>query len=145
MKLNVHLSAFHMLVNVVTNIRNGHIHFRYLLYQGVPIVWEHWQGAYNYNKKYGIRLHHKLTKEHVFLTNSLKMRNYLAEDVLSTEMLSLMRNYQSSVADDLSSTIKLLEQTSLLVSIFTDCRRPIHSKADQRLKTIQGILNFFRE
>ena len=120
---------------------------RYLILEDKEVVWDQWEKAFLYNAKYGLRLHRKLTKDHIYLTNSLKMRNHLAEEVLSRDMLSLIKAYQVTLSkpEELNSTVKLLEQTSLLVSIFTDCRRPIHYPDDKRLDTIRGILAFFDE
>ena len=118
---------------------------RYLKVDGQPVLWEFWEKAFLFNSKYGLRLHNKLTKDHIYLTNTLKMRNHLAEQVLSRDMLSLMKAYRLSLDEPrhLDSAVKLLEQTSLLVTIFTDCRRPIHNLTDNRLQTIRDIVKFF--
>ena len=44
----------------------------------------------------GLRIHYKLTKEHIELTGANKMRKKLAKDVLSKSMLYLMQIYQST-------------------------------------------------
>ena len=48
------------------------------------------------------------------------MRNGLASDVLNSEMLYLMKLYQGTLDNlaRLASTVKLLENTSILVNIF---------------------------
>ena len=35
---------------------------RYLRYNGDCILWEHWEGAFKYNAKFGICLHRRLTR-----------------------------------------------------------------------------------
>ena len=151
-----HFIAFNRdIKHCIKKIRNGiessretnTLKGKHLLYKDVPIVWEMWQRAFTYNSAHSIRLHHKLTREHIFMTSNLIMRNHLAEDVLSSEMLSLIRAYQKSlhVGSVLDSAVHLLENTSLLVSMFKDCCCPILFHTDKRLERIRSILKFFRE
>ena len=52
------------------------------------------------------------------------MQNHLAEDVLDSEMLHLMRKYKEGLSEEkgseLNSSIELLESTSILIKIFRD-------------------------
>jgi hypothetical protein len=65
------------------------------------------------------------------------MRNHLAEDVLNSDMLYLMKKYQLSLTDGsyLDKTIELLELTSKVISMFRD-RRPITDMSDSRLECL---------
>lgn len=69
-----------------------------------------------------------------------KMRNHLASDVLSKEMLYLMQCYQNTLDNPakLASTVELLENTSILVDIFLD-KRPITSLQDNRLNKLKEV------
>ena len=93
---------------------------RYLVCKGKSIVWEHWEEAFNFNYQRGLRIHNKLTKDHINLTGANKMRNKLAELVLNRDMLYLMQSYQSTLEhhERLSSTIEFLQNTSFLVEFF---------------------------
>ena len=46
-----------------------------------------------------VRVHQKLTDEHIFLTKVSKMRNHLAEEVLGDDMYNLMCKYKESLKD----------------------------------------------
>jgi hypothetical protein len=122
-------------------------HERYLVYKGICIVWSHWESAFRFNVQSGLRIHRKLTKEHIELTSSNKMRNKLALEVLDLDMLHLMEVYQSSLETpgDLDSTIALLKVTSLLVDLFLDTKRHIKSLADGRVGNVNGALCFFND
>jgi hypothetical protein len=118
---------------------------RYLVLNGVPVLWEHWQECLNFNFQNGFAIHRKLTEEHISLTPASKMRNHLALQVLDKDMLYLMKSYQKTLQDPdrLSSTVALLEKTSELTSIFCDHNRPISTLSDERLRSLETILNFF--
>jgi len=64
-----------------------------------------------------MRVHQKLTNEHIFLSKTSKMRNHLAEEVLNKDMLNLMSQYKDSLSDGthLNKTIELLEHTSAVI------------------------------
>lgn len=64
---------------------------RYLTVNERPIIWDHWEGCFRFNCQSGFRIHRSLTKEHLVLTPASKMRNKLATDVLSKDMLYLMK------------------------------------------------------
>ena len=83
-------------------------------------------------------------KEHVELTSSTKMRNRLAEQVLDKDMLFLMKSYQATLdkPELVSSTVCFLENTSVLVDVFTD-RRPVCEPSDKRLRRLREVLEFF--
>ena len=91
------------------------------------------------------RIHRRLTKEHIYLTSESKMRNHLANEVLNTDMLYLMKEYQKTVPnpDSLLSTITLLKETSDLVTIVTDTH-PISTTTDNRLQKLLQIGQFFQ-
>lgn len=95
---------------------------RYLILNGKPIVWDHVEAAFQFNTQSRFRIHRQLTKEYVELTSATKMRNKLAEQVLDNDMLFLMKSYQAThdKPELISSTISFLENTSVLVKIFTD-------------------------
>ena len=75
------------------------------------------------------------------------MGNHLAEDVLSVEMLTLMKVYQKTldVPENLNASVRFLEVTSQLVGLFLDCHRPIHYMENARLDSIKEMLTFFPE
>lgn len=84
------------------------------------IVWDHWIQAFNWDRCHNcVRVHPKLTNEHIFLTKIAKMRNHLAEDVLNKDMLSLMHKCQE-LADDayLDKTVEMLGYTSKILELF---------------------------
>ena len=104
------------------------------------ITWDHWIRAFNWDKlKNPVRVHPKLTNDHLFLSKSAKMRNHLAEDVLDEDMLHLMQQYQLSLtvtaASELDQTIKLLKLTSKVIALFRD-RRPLTDLSDPRLQCL---------
>jgi hypothetical protein len=72
---------------------------RQLTLGGKVIVWNHWQGAFEFNQQSVLRIHRKLTKEHIEIAPTSKMRNHLAAEVLDNDMLRLMKLYQASLLD----------------------------------------------
>lgn len=99
------------------------------------IVWQHWVEAYNWDRSHNpMRVHQRLTNEHLFLTKTSKMRNHLAENVLDKEMLHLMKLYRASLPDGsyLEKSVELLEHTSAIIELFRD-QRPIADLNDPRL------------
>lgn len=79
------------------------------------------------------------------LTPASKMRNKLATDVLSKDMLYLMKAYQQTIKNPefLASSIALLEHTSVLIDIFCNRNRPISNLTDPRLAEIRAASQFF--
>ena len=123
------------------------VHKKQLLFKGHHIIWEHWYKAYIWDTTANtLKVFPCLTNDHFFLNSQLKMRNKLAEDVLSENMLHLMKCYKKHVGEqgvELDSTIEFLEHTSVLVKVFRD-HRPIHSDNDTRLTQIRKVLHWFR-
>ncbi|CAC5421052.1 unnamed protein product [Mytilus coruscus] len=75
------------------------------------------------------------------------MRNKLAEEVLDSDMLNLMIQYQKSLGTNgnkLDNSIELLKNTSQLIQNFRDCR-PLTEISDDRLKVNDDVLHFFKE
>lgn len=72
------------------------------------------------------------------------MRNQLALDVLSKDMLYLMKVYQASLnnPEELASSMELLENTSILVDIFSNVNQPICSLSNKRLDNLREVLIF---
>lgn len=64
---------------------------------GSKILWDHFEAAETFNTRDGFRYHARLTKEHIQLSSTSKMRNHLAKEVLNTEMLRLMCNLKVSL------------------------------------------------
>ena len=109
------------------------------------IHWQMFVDFYNWDQQNGLKLHRKLTHEHIYPDNQLKMRNHLAEDILNSEMLHALQMYQISLGDKgnvLSGLIELLQQTSHLVTIFRDMR-PVTSLSDSRLNTLRSVNSWF--
>ena len=127
-----------------SKLKNKSAAGRFLVLDGKAIVWEHIESAYKFNTEPGLRIHRHLTKEHVELTSATKMRNRLAEQVLDKDMLFLVKSFQATLdrPEDLAATVQLLENTSVLVDIFTD-RRPICETTDSRLQQLGNVLKFF--
>ena len=105
------------------------------LQSGHEVHWQMWIDAYQWDKQNPIQTHRALTNEHLFPSNSSKMRNKLAEDVLNSEMLNLFVSYKENLGEKgecLNGAIELLQKTSCLITNFRD-PRPIHSLDDDRL------------
>ena len=47
----------------------------------------HWVDAFKWDQLNPVRVHKKLTQEHIYPDQASKMRNHLVEDVLDQEML----------------------------------------------------------
>jgi hypothetical protein len=118
---------------------------RSLVHKGKAIVWSQWESAYEWDKKNTFQQHFKLTDEHFLLTSSNKMRNKLAEQVLDSDMLALMKAYQTTVKEpeQLSSTIELLEQTSFLVD-FAHSQKPMSHPSSPRHKKLLSVQKWFK-
>ena len=118
---------------------------RKLMYHGKMILWKHWEDAYVYNCTHDLRISRKLSKEHIQLSAQSKMRNHLALNVLNSDMLHLMHTYQGTLPNSqcLDSTIALLEQTSILVDIFSNNKSKVDGMDDARIIKILQVLQFF--
>ena len=111
--------------------------------KGFDIVWDHFEQVYQFNC---LRIYRCLTKEHIEVTATGKMRNHLAINVLNEEMLNLMQLYQKSLANPsvLNGTIELLENMSVFTNIFSDHNRKITSLDDVCIRKILDVLHFFQ-
>lgn len=101
--------------------------------------------CYKWDKLNSLQLHRKLTNDHLYPNNQLKMRNHLAEDVLNSEMLHVMLQYQQSLGEAgaiLNGAVEFLRYTSKLVHIFQDMR-PIKAFDDSRLTELKDIAQWF--
>lgn len=101
----------------------------------LQIHWQMFVDFFYWDQQNALQLHRKLTNEHIYPDNQLKMRNYLAEDMLNSTMLNAFKTYQNVLGDKgqiLNGLIEFLEQTSQLVQIFRD-RRPVKVITDSRL------------
>ena len=60
--------------------------------EGLTIEWQHWVKAFHWDQEnHSFPIHRFLTEAHLSPSNTEKMRNKLAEDVLGKEMLGLMQ------------------------------------------------------
>ena len=94
-----------------------------------------------------MRVHQKLTDDHIFLSKVSKMRNHLAEEVLNDDMYNLMIKYQESLKDGkhLGATVELLDNTRQIIKVFRDPRPIIDmsdSRIDKLLKFDQWLMNW---
>ena len=108
---------------------------------------DHFVAAYEFNNKTDLRLYRHLSRDHIYPSQSDKMHNYIATNVLSEPMLNLFRNYQKQLADptELDSVIALLEQTSALIDIFSSVTSVIETMQDARIVKLLSILDFFHK
>ena len=120
---------------------------RQLQLGGKFIFWDLFEAAYDFNCKTDLRLYRKLSKDHVKITDSGKMCNHLAINVLNYAMLHLMKNFQNSLPNpsELDGTVKLLENTSVFVDIFCNNNSQVESLDDPRIGKLLNILSFFHE
>jgi hypothetical protein len=60
------------------------------------------------------RIHHKVTESHLHPNIAEKMKNELAETMLNTDMLHLMKSYRDSLSNGkvLDGAVELLEKTT---------------------------------
>ncbi len=124
-------------------------HTRLLQWHGKEIIWDQWKEAFQWDTNINpemMRLHHKLTQEHMELNSAAKMRNHLAEDTLDENMLNLMRQYASTMEDSshLEGAISFLQSTSQLVAFSKDDRH-ITSLGDVRIDTLTNVATFFSQ
>lgn len=120
---------------------------RYILLDDKPVVWDMFEAAFAYNTRFGIRLHKRLTREHIMLDGGAKMRNHIAEHVLNSDMIILIEALRESgecLDFSLDPLLKILKHTSNLVNVFND-KRPICTLQDSRLQTIKDDLSFFND
>jgi hypothetical protein len=113
------------------------------------IVWGQWKAAYEWDQVCNpemMRVHHRLSEEHINVSDSGKMRNHLAEECLNVDMYNLMLKYQMSLqnGDHLTAAVHFLKMTSCMVSIFND-DRPIIELSDVRLTKLAEVRDWFKE
>lgn len=132
--------------NAILSSGTQSFHTRNLQKSFNVITWSQWIAAANWDEKTNSRrINHKLTSSHLNPDSAEKMRNHLAEEVLDSNMLHLMKEYQKSLrkGQELDGAVDLLEQSSRLISIFRD-RIPITSIHDKRIGTLLSIREWFR-
>ena len=100
-----------------------------------------WDKENNY-----LRLHRRLTPDHFQLNSTLKMRNHLAVQVLNSDMLYLLQNYQASMTNpsDIAATVELVRITSDLIKAYYSSE-PITNTQDERLTILASIAAYFHE
>lgn len=113
---------------------------------GQEVSWKHWEECVEWDMERlssGRRIYPKITKSHLRPSDSEKMRNHLAEEMLNTDMLHLMECYQASLSDGshLNGTVQLLRKTSRIVTLFRD-RRHIKTIQDPRLTEAEDLLSW---
>lgn len=109
------------------------------------IQWQMFIDCFKWDQENALQLHRKLSNDHFFPDNQMKMRNHLAEDVLNENMLFLMQQYKQNLGQKgqiLDGCISLLQNTLQMVSIFRDMR-PIKKEDDQRLQIPREVANWF--
>ena len=119
---------------------------RCLMLDNMPITWDMFIRTYEFNNTYCLRPDLHLTKMHVYPSNTDKMRNHLAEEVLNKDFLELMSKYQATIdkPSSLESCLKLLSQTASIIEIFDNIHCPVESFTDERVKKIIHAIEFFR-
>ena len=151
-KIVVCMEPKHVIKRIRNNVLKSGNHAyctRTLMWKKLVIVWDHWRDAYQWdvgNNPEMMRIHHRLTSEHIEVSAPGKMRNHLAEQCLNADMLNLMVQYQSSLSDGshLDSTIEFLKETSKLVKVFND-DRPIVYQDDERLEEVASAMKWFTD
>ncbi|XP_052250781.1 uncharacterized protein LOC127857994 isoform X1 [Dreissena polymorpha] len=111
-----------------------------------PIQWQMWINAFEWDQENGLKLHRKLTKEHIYPSTQSKMRNHLANEVLNNDMMYLMCQYQSSLVNGkvLNGIVQFLKKTSQIIDLFND-RAPVQSRDDNRLQILKEIEYWFTD
>ena len=65
---------------------------RVITLHNTKVLWQHWQDAVTWDiESHPLKLKHRISKQHVVIDRSDKMRNHLAFEVLGKEMLHLMQ------------------------------------------------------
>lgn len=149
--VNARLSVIQDCKHVFKKIRNSllsstHNGKRQIMLNGQPIYWSFFQDAYKFNVEREFRFFHRLTRAHVYLNAQAKMRNHLATDVLGTEMLTLMSEYKEHLkceGSKLDATLTLLQNTSYMVSFFSNTKQKISNDKDPQITNLLHVLHFF--
>lgn len=111
------------------------------------IQWQMFIDCFLWDKQNAFQLHKKLTNEHLFPSTQSKMRNYLAMNVLDSEMLHLMQMYQLHLGEKgqvLNGVITFLRKTSRLIDILHS-KKPVQSVNDERLAELNEMHMWFQE
>ncbi|XP_072042699.1 uncharacterized protein [Amphiura filiformis] len=129
---------------------------RNMMYKSLPIRWTHLQDVYKWDLHIGginpgLRMLHKIHHEHLHLSPSLRMRVYMAAQVLSGTVANAMEEMKKP---EFQSTIKFIRMFNrffdyLNVSAFDSTReekKPYRTPDDPRLQWLtDNFLNFLYE
>ena len=101
MKVTLIMDYSHNVKKIIKNIYFSRDHdtcSRELKLHNKCVVWQHWIQAYHWDHKhYTVRIHQKLTDEHIFFTKALKLRDHLSEEMLDRNMLHQMKPHQETL------------------------------------------------
>ncbi|KAL3842007.1 hypothetical protein ACJMK2_020080 [Sinanodonta woodiana] len=119
-------------------MKNGDIrglHTRKLKLNEKYILWKHWISAIHWDQEVHSRpIHHKVSDAHLYPNSAEKIQNHLAEEMLGSNTLFLMKSYQASLPDG---------KTSKMISIFRDHMRSVKNVHDEHLQCLYNILQWF--
>eukprot|EP00112_Aurelia_sp_Birch-Aquarium-sp1_P002408 Seg1267.3 transcript_id=Seg1267.3/GoldUCD/mRNA.D3Y31 product="hypothetical protein" protein_id=Seg1267.3/GoldUCD/D3Y31 len=124
---------------------------RHLVKDGKDIVWDHWKQAYAFSISNHFRTNCRLTSDHFTLSPTLRMRNHLADDVLSTGMINVFEYYKASLIQKvkdgsmLDQTIEFTRQCSILIKNFKSklpYSQPDDSRFDENLAVLEWFLDW---
>jgi len=88
---------------------------RLLSFGDKTIQWSHLYQAYQWDQSTNsLKLHERLTEEHFNLGYASRMRNHLAEDVLSKKMLHLLQVKQNTIFKSVHNNIFLCVRPTTL-------------------------------
>ena len=133
--------------NNLINSGMSSYHSKKLSKNGRYIYWCHFKNAIEWDRTTNSRpLHNRVTNVHLNPTNSEKMRNHLAEEMLNYDMLNVMKHYQTqhSTPDELTATLELLDVTSKMIMVFRD-RLPITNLTDVKLVYLKEAYTWFSD
>jgi hypothetical protein len=77
------------------------------------VQWQMFIDCFQWDRSNALQLHQKLTNEHLFPSTQSKMRNHLAEEVLNSDMLHVIKQYKLYLGpkgSDLDGAIELLQK-----------------------------------
>ncbi|XP_019629354.1 PREDICTED: uncharacterized protein LOC109473763 [Branchiostoma belcheri] len=117
---------------------------------GKHILWSHLKESYLHDKTNARApvTSSKIKDGHFQLTPATRMRNHLAADVFSNDMLELLDNYQEfkkdqkGDLDSMSKTREYLVAGNVFVRTFANTK-PIRTMDDPRLVQLDGALQWF--
>ncbi|CAH1277301.1 Hypp9552 [Branchiostoma lanceolatum] len=118
--------------------------------RGQNILWAHLKEAYLHDKTNARAplISCKIRDGHFQLTPATRMRNHLASDVFSDDMLELLDNYQEFKRhqkgddDSMSLTREYISAGNEFVQIFANTK-PIRTMDDPRLMRLDAALHWF--